>query len=233
MHLFLSFLAPLTLPALSRPAGRKRGLTAIFGRVSKQMKYTHRGTLKTKMDFEFWNSFFGFGYFGLHAVEAGLSSAAAGGSGRALFERSEFSPTPPDASSARNREAALTSAVFSFGSLYLDKQRKGTRLPGRYPACREASSHGRMSGAKMKTNKSASKPTTQFDATAVGAKVCGHLRFKPGLLGSEPKFAQPSAVPAGAPLRVAAKLRSDPNNPTTHFDATADGSNGLTCGRPA
>ena len=40
-----SFLAPLTLPALSRPAGRKRGLTAIFGRVNKQRKYTRRGAL--------------------------------------------------------------------------------------------------------------------------------------------------------------------------------------------
>ena len=37
----------------------------------------------------------------LPAVLAGLSSAAAGGSGLALFERSEFSQTPPDASSAR------------------------------------------------------------------------------------------------------------------------------------
>ena len=46
---------------------------------------------------------------------AGLSSAAAGGSGRALFERSEFSPTPPDASSARNPEGALTSARLFFG----------------------------------------------------------------------------------------------------------------------
>lgn len=45
---------------------------------------------------------------------AGLSSAAAGGSGRALFERSEFSPTPPDASSARHRAAALTSAHLLF-----------------------------------------------------------------------------------------------------------------------
>ena len=45
------------------------------------------------------------------AVEAGLSSAAAGGSGLALFEAiAEFSQTPPDASSARNRAAALTSA---------------------------------------------------------------------------------------------------------------------------
>ena len=72
--------------------------------------------------------------FEFPAVEAGLSSAAAGGSGLALSERSEFSQTPPDASSARNREAALTSAVFSFGYFSLDKQRKVPRPPGRDPA---------------------------------------------------------------------------------------------------
>ena len=47
-------------------------------------------------------------------IEAGLSSAAARGSGRALSERSEFSPTPLDASSARHREAALTLGSPSF-----------------------------------------------------------------------------------------------------------------------
>jgi hypothetical protein len=71
----------------------------------------------------------------LAAVEAGLSSAAAGGSGLALFERSEFSQTPPDASSARNRAADLPSARFFFGYLLLAKQKKVTRLPGRDPAC--------------------------------------------------------------------------------------------------
>jgi len=65
---------------------------------------------------------------------AGLSSAAAGGSGRALFERSEFSPTPHDASSARNRVAALTPARLSFGYFALAKQRKVPRPPGRDPA---------------------------------------------------------------------------------------------------
>jgi len=34
-----------------------------------------------------------------------------------------------------------------------------------------------------------------------------------GFLGSEPKFAEPSARPSGAVLRTAAKLVSDPNNP--------------------
>ena len=69
------------------------------------------------------------------AVEAGLSSAAAGGSGLALFERSEFSQTPPDVSSARHRAAALTSARLFFGYLLLAKQKKVTRPPGRDPAC--------------------------------------------------------------------------------------------------
>jgi len=37
---------------------------------------------------------------------------------------------------------------------------------------------------------------------------------EPGFLGSEPKFAEPSARPEGAVLRNAAKLVSDPNNPS-------------------
>ena len=73
---------------------------------------------------------------GFAAVEAGLSSAAAGGSGLALFERSEFRQTPPDASSARNRAAALTSASLFFGYFLLAKQKKVARPPGRDPACR-------------------------------------------------------------------------------------------------
>jgi len=64
---------------------------------------------------------------------AGLSSAAAGGSGRALFERSEFSPTPLDASSARNRAAALSSARLLFGDFLLARQEKVTALPGAQP----------------------------------------------------------------------------------------------------
>jgi len=70
---------------------------------------------------------------GLFRRVAGLSSAAAGGSGRALSERSEFSPTPPDASSARNRAAALTSAALLFGDFLLGKQEKVTALSGAYP----------------------------------------------------------------------------------------------------
>jgi hypothetical protein len=41
----ISFFPPLTPPALSRPAGRKRELTALFGRVFEQRKYTLDGAL--------------------------------------------------------------------------------------------------------------------------------------------------------------------------------------------
>ena len=41
-----------------------------------------------------------------------------------------------------------------------------------------------MSGAKMKTDKSASTSTTQFDAKADAVRVFKQLRFEPGLLGS-------------------------------------------------
>jgi len=71
--------------------------------------------------------------FGFLCRVAGLSSAAAGGSGRALFERSEFSPTPPDASSARYRVAALTSARLFFGDFLLARQKKVTALSGAHP----------------------------------------------------------------------------------------------------
>ena len=136
--LFVFILAPLSPPALSRPAGREREPTAIFGRVNKQRQYTRQSTLNSQKNFEICNLNFDIGFSGFPAVEAVLSSAAAGGSGRALFERSEFSPTPPDASSARDRAAALTSAAFSFGYFDLGKQRKVSRLPGRDPACCEA-----------------------------------------------------------------------------------------------
>ncbi len=74
------------------------------------------------------------------AVLAELSSAAAGGSGRALSERSEFSPTPTDASSARNRAAALTAARLSLAYFSLAKQRKVSRPPGRDPASNKLNS---------------------------------------------------------------------------------------------
>ena len=41
----LTVFPPLTPPALSRPAGRKREPTALFGRVFKRRKYTCQGTL--------------------------------------------------------------------------------------------------------------------------------------------------------------------------------------------
>src|SRR5665647_1165941 len=90
----------------------------------------------------------------------------------------------------------------------------------------------------MKTDTFFSTTTLQFDAaddSEHGLNEPGLLGY--GLLGSEPKSVNrslparklcpefgsdpknPSAVPAGAPLRVAAKLRSDPKNPT-QFDAT-------------
>ena len=53
------------------------------------------------------------------AMETVPSSAAAGGSGLALFERSEFSQTPPDASSAGNPQGTVSGSPFlwfvSFG----------------------------------------------------------------------------------------------------------------------
>ena len=89
----------------------------------------------------------------LPAVEAGLSSAAGCGkrAGDCLSEASS-SQTPQTASSARHREAALTSArllvcritsqaklahphYVNFGYLLLAKQKKVTRPPGRDPAC--------------------------------------------------------------------------------------------------
>jgi hypothetical protein len=71
--------------------------------------------------------------FGSLCRVAGLSSAAAGGSGRALFERSEFSPTPPDASSARYPAGALTSARLLFAYFLLAKQEKVSAPPGAHP----------------------------------------------------------------------------------------------------
>lgn len=93
-YLFVFILAPLYPPRpFPAPPGGKGELTPLFGRVLKQRKYTCQGTLNSQNNFEIRNSDFGIGCPGLHAVEAVLSSAAAGGSGRSLFERSEFSPT--------------------------------------------------------------------------------------------------------------------------------------------
>src|SRR5665647_472926 len=89
----------------------------------------------------------------------------------------------------------------------------------------------------MKTNKSASIPTTQFDATVVGE----HGLNKPGLLGcgllgSEPKFAPPSACsklrsdpksPRLQARKLCPELGSDPKNPTTEFNTTALHQNAL------
>jgi len=69
------------------------------------------------------------------AVEAGLSSAGAGGTraGDCLSEASS-SQTPPDTSSVRHRAAARTSARLFFGYFHLAKQKKVARPPGRDPA---------------------------------------------------------------------------------------------------
>ncbi len=71
----------------------------------------------------------------LPALEAGLSSTAAGGSraGACLSEAS-LRQTPPDASSVRHRAAARTSARLFFGYFHLTKQKKVARPPGRTPA---------------------------------------------------------------------------------------------------
>jgi hypothetical protein len=74
------------------------------------------------------------------AIENVPSSAAWGGSGLALFERSEFSQTPPHASSAGNRAAARSQAGLSFAYFSLAKQRKVSRPPGRDPASYESQS---------------------------------------------------------------------------------------------
>jgi hypothetical protein len=66
----------------------QRELTATFGRVYKQRKYTRIDTLNNQNNLEIGNLDLSIGNSGPPAVEAGLSSAAAGGSGRALFERS-------------------------------------------------------------------------------------------------------------------------------------------------
>jgi len=69
------------------------------------------------------------------AVEAGLSSAEAGGkrAGDCLSEASS-SQTPPATGSARHRAAARTSARLFFGYFHLAKQKKVARPPGRNPA---------------------------------------------------------------------------------------------------
>jgi len=92
-------------------------------------------TTRTRHGASLWGSAVGFSAVRFPCRVAGLSSAAAGGSGRALSERSEFSPTLPGASSARYPAAALTSARLLFAYFLLAKQEKVSRPPGRDPAC--------------------------------------------------------------------------------------------------
>ncbi len=90
-------------------------------------------TTRTRHGASLWGSGCWFPAVWILCRVAGLSSAAAGGSGRALFERSEFSPTPPDASSARYPAGALTSARLLFAYFLLAKQEKVSALPGAHP----------------------------------------------------------------------------------------------------
>ena len=63
-----------------------------------------------------------------------LSNAVFGGSGLALFERSEFSETPTKASSARcPRSGPTNPARLSFGYFSLAKQRRSTSPAGARP----------------------------------------------------------------------------------------------------
>jgi len=65
------------------------------------------------------------------------SSTGPGGSGRALFERSEFSPTPPGPSNAvcpQRSEGTAHPARLFFAYFLLAKQKKVSRPPGRDPA---------------------------------------------------------------------------------------------------
>src|SRR5450830_177998 len=89
--------------------------------------------------------------------------------GSRLFERSEFSETPPGASSAGNHEVALTSGRLSFGNFALAKQRKVPRPPGRTPGLRPQRIN-RTTRAPRQQSPSASSPAPQ----PRGA-TCGYL----------------------------------------------------------
>ena len=74
-----------------------------------------------------------------HPVEAGPRSAGFGGSGIALFERSEFSETPPNPSTAGCPERSAgtqTAGRLSFGYFSLAKQRRSTSPAGARPGLR-------------------------------------------------------------------------------------------------
>jgi hypothetical protein len=79
----------------------------------------------------------------------------------------------------------------------------------------------------MKTDTFLSTTATQFDAKADAdaIRVCEQLRFKPGLLGSEPK----SVNRSWTVRKLCPELGSDPwtwgfaKNPTAQFDAIAAG----------
>ena len=127
---------PTLSPTLSRPAGREREPTAIFGRVNKKMKYSRPSTLNSQKNFQICN---------LNsdsvldlvppAVMRKASSARFGGSGARMFERSEFARTPPNLSNAAYRRSRATNpARLLFAYFLLAKQKKVWRPPGRVPA---------------------------------------------------------------------------------------------------
>ena len=145
---------PTLSPTLSRPAGREREPTAIFGRVNKKMKYSRPSTLNSQKNFQICN---------LNSdsvldlvsptVMRKASSARFGGSGARMFERSEFARTPPNLSNAAYRRSRATNpAAFSFRYFSLGKQRKAPRPPGRDPACgREGNKPGKTNRNETKT----------------------------------------------------------------------------------
>ena len=78
----------------------------------------------------------GFGCLAVRTSPWGRAEQRSSGRIRAgvcLSPQGEFSPTPIDASSARNRAAALSSARLFFGDFLLAKQKKVTALSGAHP----------------------------------------------------------------------------------------------------
>ena len=85
--------------------------------------------------------------------------------GSRLFERSEFSETPPGASSAGNHEVALTSGRLSLGYFSLARQRKVPRPPGRTPGLRPQTESSR-SRAQRHPRSSSERATSTSSATS-------------------------------------------------------------------
>ena len=134
-NVFVFIFGPTLSPTLSRPAGRKREPTAIFGRVNIQMKYSRPSTLNSQKNFQIYNLNSG-SVLDLvcPAVMRKASSARFGGSGARMFERSEFARTPPNLSNAAYRRSRATNpARLLFAYFLLAKQEKVSRPSGRDP----------------------------------------------------------------------------------------------------